>query len=517
MLRGILSNWFGDLILGLISFLLTPFMVHRLGDLDYGVYVLTFSVVFYSGLLELGIRGTLQRFTGLHRGAGDRRAQSATLSTALVLTGLVGSLIIFLSLTLSPFLPVFFHVTGREGSRFRWLIVLLGLNLGFGLPAFLLSAYLNGLERFDFANAVQVARQVLRALLIVVVLLLGYGVLAVGTAILASQLASIPLGWWLIRKADPEVRLSWHLVSRRLARQLLTFSFWTMLNNAGQLLRDSTDSIVIGRVLGAALITPYNVAARLIGYFRPIIITMSGPLLPRVSKLEGSGRLDLVAGLYFRMTRLTAIVTLFGSSLLLLDGRLILRLWVGGQYVSSYSVLVWLTVGALVSLAQYSTLQLLTGLGRHRPYGLWTFAEGLLNLVLSVVWARRYGIVGVAMGTAVPLLLVKLTLQPWYTMRVLRQPLRKYFEKALARPVLASSLFLVLAWRWGGIPSQGTLVSFLWRAAWQSALFGLLVVLVGIHESDRRLAFEAVRRAARFSQGLARSAMLRLEGGLPRA
>jgi O-antigen/teichoic acid export membrane protein len=494
MLRNILSNWASLAFLGLLSFLLTPFMIHHLGDLDYGIFVLAFSMASYWELLDVGIRSTLQRFIGRMRGLGDRQGLNATFSTALALTIGIGALVVMVAAVLSELMPGFFRLHGWEANRFRWLVVLLGLNTGFGLPAFLFNAYLGGLERFDLLNAVQVGRQVLRAVLIIVVLLLGYGVLAVGGVTLVSQLVLLPINWRLIRWVDPGLQISWSRVSRGHARELLGFSFWTLFNNAGQVLRDGTDSIVIGRVLGAAFITPFSVASRLIDYFRPMIIAITGPLMPRVSRLQGSGRSEEVKTVYLRLTRLTALVSLLVGSILLLDGRLLLRLWVGAKYVSSYGLLVWLTVGAVVSLAQYGTLQLLMGLGRHRAYGLWTLLEGLANLGLSIVWAHWYGLVGVALGTAVPLLVVKLTLQPWYTMRVLGMPLREYFSKALARPVVTCGIFFGVAMWAGGIAAQGTLFDFLLRVAWQVSLFVFLTLLIGIEASDRKLVKDAVRQ-----------------------
>ncbi|MFZ0923869.1 MAG: oligosaccharide flippase family protein, partial [Candidatus Acidiferrales bacterium] len=391
--------------------MITPFMIHRLGDFQFGLYTLAFSTVGYFDVLTIGIRSTLQRFVGLLTGKQDREALNSVFSNALALTLIVGACVIVLFLGLSRVLPSFFRLNPAEQHLFTWLVILLGLNLGSGVPAALLGSYLCGLHRFDLFNLLSVVRQAVRTALIVVVLLRGQGVLAVAASVLASTVICVPVNWWMIRRIDPEVKFARRQVSLQTSRELLTFSFWTLLNNAGGLLRDSTDSIVIARVLNTALITPFAVASRLVAYFRPIITSMVSPLLPRISQLEGQGRRGEIRHLFLRMTRISALVSLAIASMLVLHGRSLLLLWVGPRYVSSYSILVLLTVGAVASTGQFGTLHTLIALGRHRAYGLWTIGEGLANLFLSIIWAHKYGIVGVALGTAVPLLAVKLTLQ----------------------------------------------------------------------------------------------------------
>ena len=487
MLRSILSNWFGLLAVGLMSFLITPFMIHRLGDFEFGIYTLAFSAVGYFDLLTQGIRSTLQRFVGRLSDARDRETLNSVFSTALAVTVVVGALIVVIFLGLSRVLPAFFKLGPTQVHLFAALLILLGLNLGLGVPTALLGSYLCGLHRFDLFNLLSIVRQGVRTILILAVLLHGWGVLAVAVCALVSTVICIPLNWWMIRKIDPTVRFAGELVKLRTARELLSFSFWTLLNNAGGLLRDSTDSIVIGRVMNAALITPFTVASRLVDYFRPIITSMVSPMLPRMSQLDAQGRDDEIRQLLLQMTRLSALASLAIGSMLVLHGRSFLLLWVGARYVSSYPILVVLVVGAVVSSAQLGTLHALIAKGRHRAYGIWTIGEGLANLILSVVWAHRYGLLGVAMGTAVPLLAVKLTLQPWYVTRVLHMSLGQYFFKALARPLAVGGIFVGLCGLISGFHANGSIWHLLVTVGWQGLVLLILAYTVGLESLDRKM------------------------------
>ncbi|MGD0907564.1 MAG: hypothetical protein ABSA96_08275, partial [Candidatus Acidiferrales bacterium] len=60
--RNVLANWGGSISYMLIAFFLSPFIVHHLGTSRYGVWVLIVSFTGYLGLLDLGVRGTINYY-----------------------------------------------------------------------------------------------------------------------------------------------------------------------------------------------------------------------------------------------------------------------------------------------------------------------------------------------------------------------------------------------------------------------------------------------------------------------
>ena len=89
MIRSIFSNWVGLLAIGVMSLLITPFMIHRLGDFQFGIYTLAFSAVGYFDVLAQGIRSTLSRFVGRLSNTDEREALNSVFSTAIVVTLIV--------------------------------------------------------------------------------------------------------------------------------------------------------------------------------------------------------------------------------------------------------------------------------------------------------------------------------------------------------------------------------------------------------------------------------------------
>jgi len=493
MLRSIFSNWLGLVVMGVTSVILTPMLIHGLGDFYYGLWILVASTVDYCGVLDLGMRPALFRTVAWSKGANDRAAMHETLLSALAFTVAIGLCVLALTLLLVPILPDFFKLAGPARRLFPWLVILLGLNVAAAFPARMLGAYLSSLGRFDLCNLAGIASTILRAGMIVAALRLGHGVRAVAGITVAATIFTLLLNWWMVRREDREVTLEWRLARWSRLRELFRYGAFVFVDGLASNLRFQTDAIVIARMLGAALITPFNVGARFIEYFKHIMAAAATPLWARMSELDGQARHKDLQEYFLRATRITALLALFIGSILVFDGRLLLHLWVGERFVSSYPLLLVLLAGYGLLLPQQSCWLLILARARHRSMALWNVAEGIANLLLSIYWARKYGVLGVALGTTVPMLAISVPLQSWYALRILDLPARDYLRRALAQPAAVGVVFAGFCWFAQTSRADGTFLYLVGMVAWQTALFGLLAWGIGLRRIERRALYLEVR------------------------
>lgn len=148
-------------------------------------------------------------------------------------------------------------------------------------------------------------------------------------------------------------------------------------------------------------------------------------------------------------------------------------------------------------LGQQPSADILIAKGRHKLRGWWTLVEGLANLGLSIYWGRRYGLMGIALGTSVPMIAMQVFVQPWYTLYVAAISPRRYFKEALLRPLLVALSFMVVCalaqpWR-----HSADLPHFVLAFVWQCALLALLAATIGLRRDERSRMTEGVRRVLR--------------------
>lgn len=499
MLKNILSNWVGIIVLGVIGVILTPIMVHGLGNLYYGMWILAASIGDYSGLLDLGMRTTIFRFVAYYRGGAQRGELNQAFATGLAISTLAMLASFVAVFILSLVLPPFFRFTGEDRRIFSILVILLGSHVAVAFPTQFLSSYLRGLERFDYYNLGLVVAGLLRGIFLIALIKMGYGVIPVGVAAVTVGVIGLGFHWILVKKADPELHLEVAHLTRAKTKEMLNYGFYSFVTNSGEMLRYYTDSIVIGRILNVALITPFGIATRLIDYFKTVSGGVSGPIMVRLSELSGGGHEEAQRREFLRFTRFSMLLCFFVGGLLILDGRLVVQVWMGNGFSDSYPILVVLTLAYIVTFGQVPCQLVVFARGKnHRAISWWTLVEGVANLVLSVYWARTMGLVGVALGTAVPLVISKLFIQPWYALRDLSLSTWTYLWHGLARATGVGGIFLAAGWLLAAkIPVPVNMMGLVGICSLQSALFFLLVYSLGLHAEDRAdLRQRVVRLAA---------------------
>jgi O-antigen/teichoic acid export membrane protein len=493
MTRSILSNWFGLVVLAGSTALLTPLMIHHLGPVDFGVWVLASSVLDYYGLLDLGMRSAMFRYVALFRGGTLRDEVDGTFSSALLLATGTSVLICVLSVAVACLLPRFISLHSTSPRLLSWLLLLLGISVAVMFPTRMLATYISAHQRWDLYNAAGIANTVTRGVVIVVVLKLGYGILAIAIATVVVAFLSLGQHIVFLLIADPRVHVKVRLITIGRIRELFSFSVRSLLVSLGDYLRFYSDSAVIASVLGVGLVTPFNVATRLIECFRSVVIAAGGPVLGAMTELDGGHHHEELREMLLRSTRLLALLSILGGVLLLVDGRSLLRIWVGKEFVSAYPVLAVLTVGYIINLAQHPTLLVVIAKGRHGPLGWWSIAEGVANIVLSIVWGMSYGLLGVAMGTIVPMLVVKIIIQPWYALKAAEMSAWEYFSKGLGRPLLVGLLFIVVAGRIS-IGAETTAPLFVATVGLQVVIFLACAWLFGLTRAERQWLWEYGRQ-----------------------
>jgi O-antigen/teichoic acid export membrane protein len=452
VLRNVVTNYLRFFVTGAIAFLLTPVMVHLLGDGGYGLWVTVFSLTGYFGLFDQGIRPSLVRYISRDHAREDAAGMGRTLSSALALYGTVGAITLLFTLTAAGPLTRLLHIDPAQREVARIVILISGASMALGFPLGVFGAALSGLQRYDVANGIGIGIAVLRALAFVAVLRLGGGLVGLAWSSLAMNVLGHALSWISVRRLVPAVRVNLRLVTGTHLRMIGAYSGFAFVGALANSLAFQTDALVITRYLGAALVTPFALAAGLVDNARSLVYSATWVLSPTASELETRGESSKLHAMVIAGSKYSILVSWPVLIALLVFGENLLTTWVGPGYAGASTLLVILAVPTLIALPQSAASSVLYGVSRHRGVVLLAILNAVLNLGLSVWWARSFGVMGVAFGTAVPLLLVSGVATIVYTCRALSLPIRRYLREGMLRPGLVALAFLAPAlaiqWLW---------------------------------------------------------------------
>src|ERR1022692_3635374 len=77
------SSWFALGVNILVGIFLSPFILHRLGDAAFGIWVLIFSLTGFYGIFDFGIRSSIIRYVSKYTATHDVDEVSGLINTAL--------------------------------------------------------------------------------------------------------------------------------------------------------------------------------------------------------------------------------------------------------------------------------------------------------------------------------------------------------------------------------------------------------------------------------------------------
>ena len=389
------------------NFVLFPYVVHRIGDAAAGIWLLLGSVTGYMGLLELGLVPSLAQSVAADSGRGNRQGLNEAASTTLTILCALAA-IPLLTLFAVPRLVQILQVPPglQEQAQIVFRVAICGFALRMPLATF--QAILLGTQRQDRCNQLWILVVAAKFLGAVCLLLTGFGLVAIVTMEALVHLgAGIPQSRWAFGEV-PGLKLRPRLASLTRARALVSFGGTLLVLSVCSLVSEQTNRLVIAGFLPVAMVTYFSAGGKLYQVAYSVPTTLVQAVSPLAAHLHGRGDHAGLRVLFLRMTKYT---TGLAWPLVLSLGfcaAFLLRAWMGRPFAAHFRVVQVLVVAFAVAAYNHAGYSILVGTKRIGPV-LWRYQlpQAAITFTLSVWLVGRLGVVGVAMATTVPAVLLE--------------------------------------------------------------------------------------------------------------
>jgi O-antigen/teichoic acid export membrane protein len=446
IIKNVGSSWFALAVNILIGIFLSPFILHRLGDAAFGIWVLVFSLTGYYGIFDFGIRSSIIRYVSKYTATQDLDEVSGLINTAMFTYTCVGAACLVITVVGCMYIDRFFKIPSTFRSTAQWLLLLVGASVALGFPMGVFGGMLEGLQKFYVLNWTNIVFSgLLRVILIVFYLNRGYGLLAVAVITVGLPFAGSIVRAVVALRALP-VRFSRRYINRDAFRRMANYSGVTFMIVIAWRLRFKTDAVVIGTFLSSAAITYFYAGSRLVDYAGEVVSSLAQIFVPMSSQSDAAGNADRLRKIFIAGNRACAFVIFPITAIFIILGKSIIEAWVGKKYIAQgYPVLLTLIIPYTLMLIQGASSRILFGMSKHGKLAVVTLAEGIANLALSILLVRPYGILGDAFGTAIPMLGTHILFLPGHLCSRLGVRLTTYLRHAYLLPTLTCApLVLVL-------------------------------------------------------------------------
>src|ERR1043166_1625983 len=452
IIKNVGSSWFALAVNILVGVFISPFILHRLGDTAFGLWGLIFSLTGYYGIFDFGIRSSIIRYVSKYTATHDAEEVTGLINTAMFTYSCVGILSLLLSLAGCLYIYRLFKIPADFYATAAWLLFLFCTSgsLGFSLGVF--GGMLEGLQKFYIINWTNIVFSgVIRAVLIVLYLRRGYGLLTVALITVGLPVISSIVRAVIALRSLP-IKFRWKYVDRNSFRHMANYSGVTFMIIVAARLRLKTDAVVIGTFLSSAAITYFYAGSRLCDYAGELVSCLAQIFVPMSSQSDAAGNMDRLRKIFIVGNRACAFTIFPITVFFVILGKSIIGVWLGQKYVAqAYPVLIILILAHTLMLMQSASGRILFGMSKHGKLAVVSLIEGVANLGLSILLVRPFGIMGDALGTAIPLLGTYVLFMPWHLCNRLGVRMWTYLRQAYQLPLLLCAplaMVLLLLQRW---------------------------------------------------------------------
>jgi len=484
--RNSISNIARFTLVTLAVVIITPYTLHKLGSIQFGIWALSGVLNTYAQLSDFGMSQALIKFVAELDAREETQRINEMISTALALYFLLGGLSILLFLLFRETLVShLFHIPTELRSEAKFVftgaILVSIMNLVFSVS----TSLLKGLQRMGLTNTVIAVTQILSTLGVFIVLESGYGLKGL---ILKNAFIAILLGianLCLARRIFPALRFTPALFRVQRAKEILRFGANIQAVNIVVLMLNPFNKTLLSNFLSLNFVTYYEVASRIISQVISFFQALADSIYPAVAEIQATRDEEAISQLHLRSIRYLTLFSLPVFTLVVILAHPFIHVWLGAEYEISASTLQILAVAWFVSMLATPAYLIARGLGSPHLSMYSSLATGVLSASLSILLITIIGYYGIVLGNALSIILGSI-LMFLLIHRVVRVSLKEVLGTILTRAFvinlfLAMLTYFPLIWiKPFNLLELGVL------AIGYLALYGGAVVMSGYFDADDR-------------------------------
>lgn len=412
MSKKLLLNSFSGTFLYLLNIVIilivSPIIIQSLGNRDYGLWEMVMAVVGYMGLLDLGIGPALLRYVAVAHSKDDQKELQEIISTAQMFFIAIG-LTAALSLLILSRYPAL--IAGKESFDTGYLgtvFVLFALNAGMSFPLNVFTAVLMGVQRHYLINITRGVLGVIRSIIAYTLLVkyAGKGLLILAILEPTFNLIQFSIFAAAIRRDRSIPGFSMAACSRTKLKELFGYGSKSATLLVASRIQSASIPFVISAVLGVSNIVYFTMPNRLVDYAKGLSLAIGFPLTPYFASQMAGDDKNAVKNSWLQTSLALQIITLAMPLFIVFCGETFLAVWIGKEYAVAGRGVLYCLAGALfVEAIAPNASRILMASGHHGRAALMWFILSIMSVPLAVLGANRWGVTGVALGSATALII----------------------------------------------------------------------------------------------------------------
>jgi O-antigen/teichoic acid export membrane protein len=376
-----------------------PFLVHKLGLQQYGIWMLVSAILGSMGILSTGFGDATVKYVSAYRGQNDPGGVERTIRATLTINTVLGGLFGLLVWVLAPYsvdhvfkIEPLFHVASILAIRISAVILVIR-----SVESVFVSTQ-RAFERYGPPVKLNVFLRLVVVLSAVVVAAIGQGVVAIMIATLFWSALIVVLQVIAARRVVGAFNALPTFRTEALA-EVFSFGCFSWLQALAGVVFTYADRFLIAAMLGAAPVAIYALCVQATQPIHGLAAAAFNFVFPHISSRHEAGEVHGPRRV-FRLALLASVgLSLVLALPLILLGKPLFVFWMGKAVANEgHLVLALLAVAYALMALNIVPHYALLAFGRVRLISGLNVGSGILLIPLMAIFIPRFGLAGAALG-----------------------------------------------------------------------------------------------------------------------
>ncbi len=440
----VIKNTFYHLLSQIVSnffpLIITPYIIFKIGDTQFGIYALVLGIVGTFGILDLSVSTSFIKFISEYYNQKKIDRLNKFINTGFGLYFLFSLLFTALGFIFSEFIVSLINV---PHNLFDTAILALRISL---IVFFISTSFtifisiLISLQKIYLTSISGIILGCLNLLLTFIFLQLGFGLIGVMISQLIVIILSTIINIFLAKKFMPEIRMGFSYLSRESFKEMFGFGIQIQVSKVSTFAVEKYDEFLLGFFSILSNVTYFNLASRIIKLGRFIPFQIYSQIAPVAAELKAKQDEEKLNQLFSDATRYLTVLTVPIFIFIYAFADVIIFAWMGERYEVTVYFLRILVIGQIINMAFSAPGNAILpniGIPKYMMY------EGLINLcfnlVLSYLLIKNYGILGAAFGNTIAVIISSFYVF-FVSMKFYKRNFFSFFYKEYLKPIVIGFL-----------------------------------------------------------------------------
>ena len=427
---GAILSYVSIIVNTLIQLLYTPLLIRMLGQSEYGLYSLVASIIGYLTIMDLGFGNAIIVYTAKYKAQGKTNKEKVLHGMFNIVFKIIGVVTVTLGLILYFNVNNIFgnKMTDIELHKMQMMMLILTFNLFITFSFAIYNSIISAYEKFTFQKIIAIIQSLLKPLLMIPLLLIGYKSITLCIVITIVNLIVI-ISNYLYCKKKLKINIKFNGFDKKMFQVILGYSVWIFIGTIVDKANWSVDNFILGAVSGTIAVSVYSIAATINQLFISLSTAISSVLLPKMSKLVAKkASSEVLTNEMIKVGRIQNYIIFMMCSGLVLFGKEFIAVWVGENYNDSYYIALLLIIPISIPLIQNLGLSIMQAMNKYKFKSISTFIMAIINIIISIYFAKKWGAMGAALGTSLSLIICNCILINIYYYKVIKLDVIKFWK-----------------------------------------------------------------------------------------